>query len=74
MGKIEIERLHFEIRKIDQERLDRQIRQKNIAMHNQGCIFCLTCSYPDLTEGHVLTSAYVKIFGTATRNALNKSV
>ena len=34
MGKIEIGRLHFEIRKIDQERLDRQIRQKNIAMQN----------------------------------------
>ena len=28
----------------------------------QGCISCLTCSYPELTEDHVLTSAYVKIF------------
>ena len=36
----------------------------------QGCIFRLTCSHPD----HVLTSAYVKIFRTVTRNAVNKSV
>ena len=27
----------------------------------QGCIFRLTCSYPELTKDHVLTSAYVKI-------------
>ena len=50
---------------------------KTIAMldHNdQGCISCLTCSYPELTEDHVLTSAYVKIFRTVTRNAVNKSV
>ena len=40
----------------------------------QGCIFCLTCSYPELTVDHVLTSAYVKIFRTITRNAVNKSV
>ena len=40
----------------------------------QGCIFCLTCSYPELTKDHVLTSAYVNIFRTVTRNALNKSV
>ena len=40
----------------------------------QGCIFCLTCSHPELTEDHVLTSAYVKIFRTVTRNAVNKSV
>ena len=40
----------------------------------QGFIFCLTCSYPELTEDHVLTSAYVKIFRTVTRNAVNKSV
>ena len=40
----------------------------------QGCIFRLTCSYPELTEDHVLTSAYVKIFRTVTRNAVNKSV
>ena len=40
----------------------------------QGCIFRLTCSHPELTEDHVLTSAYVKIFRTVTRNAINKSV
>ena len=40
----------------------------------QGCIFRLTCSYPELTEDHVLTSAYVKLFRTVTRNAVNKSV
>ena len=40
----------------------------------QGCISCGTCSYPKLTEGHVLTSAYVKIFRTVTRNAENKGV
>ena len=40
----------------------------------QGCIFRLTCSPPELTEDHVLTSAYVKIFRTVTRIAVNKSV
>ena len=40
----------------------------------QGCIFRLTCSHPELTEDHVLTSGYVKIFRTVTRNAVNKSV
>ena len=40
----------------------------------QGCIIRLTCSHPELTEDHVLTSAYVKIFRTVTRNAVNKSV
>ena len=40
----------------------------------QGCIFRLTCSHSELTEDHVLTSAYVKIFRTVTRNAVNKSV
>ena len=42
--------------------------------HQQGCIFRLTCSYPELTKDHVLTSAYVNIFRTVTRNAVNKSV
>ena len=42
--------------------------------HMQGCIFRLTCSHPELTEDHLLTSAYVKIFRTVTRNAVNKSV
>ena len=32
----------------------------------QGYIFRLTCSHPELTEDHVLTSAYVKIFRTGT--------
>ena len=40
----------------------------------QGCISCGTCSYPELTEDDVLTSAYVKIFRIVTRNAVNKSV
>ena len=40
----------------------------------QGYIFCKTCSYPELTKDHVLTSAYVKILRTVTRNAINKSV
>ena len=40
----------------------------------QGSIFRLTCSHPELTEDHVLTSAYVKLFRTVTRNAVNKSV
>ena len=39
----------------------------------QGCISCGTCSYLELTEDHVLTSAYVKIFRIITRNAVNKS-
>ena len=42
--------------------------------YQQGCISCGTCSYPQLTEDHVLTSAYVKIFRTVTRNAVHKSV
>ena len=40
---------------------------------HQGCISCGTCSYPELTEDHVLTSACVKIFRIVTRNAVNKS-
>ena len=40
---------------------------------HQGCISCGTCSYPELTEDHVRTSAYVKIFRIVTRNAINKS-
>ena len=40
---------------------------------SQGCIFRLTCSYPELTKDHVLTSAYVKTFTTVTRNAVNNS-
>ena len=40
---------------------------------HQGCISCGMCSYPELTKDHVLTSAYVNIFRTVTRNAVNKS-
>ena len=40
----------------------------------QGCIFRLMCSHRELTKDHVLTSVYVKIFRTVTRNAANKSV
>ena len=40
----------------------------------QGCISCGPCSCPELTEDHVLTSAYVEILRTVTRNAVNKSV
>ena len=39
----------------------------------QGCISCGPCSCPELTEDHVLPSAYVEIFRTVTRNAVNKS-
>ena len=45
-----------------------------VTMNMQGCIFRLTCSHPELTKDHVLTSAYVEIFRTVTRNAVNKSV
>ena len=47
---------------------------KILTHHHQGCISCSTCSYPELTEDHVLKSAYVKILRTVTRNAVNKSV
>ena len=46
----------------------------NQVAQRQGCIFRLTCSHPELAEDHVLTSAYVKVFRTVTRNAVNKSV
>ena len=39
-----------------------------------GVHFRLSCSHRELTKDHVLTSAYVKIFRTVTRNAVNKSV
>ena len=42
--------------------------------YHQGSIFRFTCSHRELTKDHVLTSAYVKIFKTVTRNAVNKSV
>ena len=46
---------------------------KGHGLIGQGCISCGTCSYLELTEDHVLTSAYVKIFRIVTRNAVNKS-
>ena len=51
----------------------RKIREER-QCQNQGCISCGMCSYPELTKDHVLTSAYVNIFRTVTRNAVNKSV
>ena len=48
--------------------------KKRIQICLQGCISCGMCSYPELTKDHVLTSAYVNIFRTVTRNAVNKSV
>ena len=47
---------------------------KFFAQYTHWCIFRFTCSQPELTEDHVLTSAYVKSFRTVTRNAVNKSV
>ena len=47
--------------------------QLELINSHQGCISCGTCSYLELTEDHVLTSAYVKIFRIVTRNAVNKS-
>ena len=41
---------------------------------SQGCIFRLTCSHPELTKDHVLTSACIKFFIIVTRNVVNKSV
>ena len=40
----------------------------------QGYISSVTYSYPELTEDHVLTSAYVKIFRTVMSNAVNEGV
>ena len=40
----------------------------------QGYINRSTCSYPELTSCHVLTSAYVMIFWAVARNAVNKGV
>ena len=37
-----------------------QKSKHNNHIYKQGCIFRLTCSHPELTEDHVLTSAYVK--------------
>ena len=50
------------------------IKSNRVASSKQGCISCGMCSYPELTKDHMLTSAYVNIFRTVTRNAVNKSV
>ena len=34
-------------------------KSQNLPPNTQGCISCVSCSYPELTEDHVLTSAYV---------------
>ena len=43
-------------------------------LSHQGYINRGTCSQHELTSCHVLTSAYVIIFWTVARNAVNKSV
>ena len=53
---------------------NRDGKKSNNVIVVQGCILCLTCSHPELTEDDVVTSAYVKIFRAVTRNAVNKSV
>jgi len=63
----------------DEKRRKKGFMQKveNLWLENtqyQGCISCGPCSCPELTEDHVLPSAYVEIFRTVTRNAVNKSV
>ena len=47
---------------------------RNLIYVTQGYINRSTCSYPELTSCHVLTSAYVIIFWAVARNAVNKSV
>ena len=57
-------------------RLDRRedAKERSSLLHGeQGCISCGPCSCPELTEDHVLPSAYVEIFRIVTRNAVNKS-
>ena len=54
--------------------IHKSVRWLERCAYNQGYIFRLRCSHPELTEDHVLTSAYVKMFRTVTRNAVNKIV
>ena len=56
----------------DENVTDEDVTDEDVT-DEQGSISCGTCSYPELTEDHVLTSAYVKIFRIVTRNAVNKS-
>ena len=62
--------IHFKLKRNVGPGLHRRLPRR---LH-QGCISCGPCSYPELTEDHVLPSAQVKIFRTVTRNAVNKSV
>ena len=48
--------------------------EQNKHIFNAGVHFRLMCSHRELTKDHVLTSVYIKIFRTVTRNAVNKSV
>ena len=48
--------------------------ERNITDRQAGGIFRLTSSHRELTKDHVLTSPYVNIFRTVTRNAVNKGV
>ena len=41
---------------------------------DQWCINRVTCSHPELTQDHVLTSAYIRIFLTVATNGVNESV
>ena len=51
------------------------LRRVSSSMGNHsGMHFSLDVLPPELTEDHVLTSAYVKFFRTVTKNAVNKSV
>ena len=67
-------RLAFSITLAEQKLCKMFISYKKWPYAAQGCISCGPCSCPELTEDHVLPSAYVEIFRTVTRNAVNKSV
>ena len=49
-------------------------RVKTVNTFTRGAFFRLTHSHHELTKDHVLTNAYVKIFRTVTRNAVNERV
>ena len=63
------ERVMRKIDLMEEQELKAELRK----VDSQGCISCGPCSCPELTEDHVLPSAYVKIFRIVTRNAVNKS-
>ena len=64
----------FRRRQNDRFSLNMKGKLRNGDLARQGWIFRLTCSHPELTKNHVLTSAFVEIFRIVTRNAINKSV